>query len=175
MFSPLFCAIRGYFALAFWLELRTLPVAIFVRALSSFLDFLSMPVAVLTAQEQNRSHQHSWTALSARSWKRKKVRRDVQATLAKSGSPQTARPSLSWKSTADKHASEWLHSADIGLSPSKDQTKSQQRKWWQRGRRQSEEPTLNDSSKRSSVLPASLQQSLAVMFVTMRRAWEANL
>ena len=152
---------------------QNFAVAIFVR--SCLFPQLPQHAGGRPSQLKNRPKPSArWTALSARSWKkRESPPRDVQATLAKLGRSKTARPSISWKAQLTNSASGCT--ALTLDSPAKDQTWSKQRKWWQRGRRQSGRTNAQrqlEAEQRSASLPAAIPGG---MFVTMRRAWEANL
>ena len=130
-----------------------------------------MPVAVLTAQEQTEAISTLDSSLSS-ILEEKKVRRDVQATLAKLD-VQDCETFALMEGTADK-LREWLHSADIGLAregPDKVQAAKVVAAWEAAVGRTNTQRQL-EAEQRSAGLPAAIPGG---MFVTMRRAWEANL
>ena len=150
--SPLFHAIRGCFALALWLEPRTLPLQI-----SQLQPCFSMPAAVLTAQQTMpptpSTAQHSKKSKSADTHKL-----NVQdcETLTVEKFPES------------------LHSADIGLDrqgADNVQAAKVVAAWEAAVGRTNTQRQL-DAEQRTAGLPTAIPRG---MFVTMRRAWEANL
>ena len=135
-------------ALAFWLELRTLPLHS-ARA-SSISCLFSMPVAVLTAPEQTEAINTLDSSLST-ILQEKRVRRDVQAALAK------LEIQALMEGTIEKFR-EWLHSADIGLArvgPDKVQAAKVVAAWEAAVERTSTQRQL-DAEQRTAGLPAAI-------------------
>ena len=130
-----------------------------------------MPVAVMTAEEQNAAISQFESTLSA-ILEEKGVRRDVQATLANLGI-LTCETFAVMESTAENMRA-WLHSDDIGLSR-QGADKVQAAKVitaWESAVGRVNTQRQQDAEQRAAGLPAVIPGGV---FVTMRRAWEANM
>ena len=130
-----------------------------------------MLVAVMTAEEQNAAISQFESTLSA-ILEEKGVRRDVQATLARQ-EILTCETFVVMESTAENMRA-WLHSDDIGLSR-QGADKVQVAKVitaWESAVGRVTTQRQQDAEQRAAGLPAVIPGGV---FVTMRRAWEANM
>ena len=124
-----------------------------------------MPVAVMTAAEQNESNLGSIL-------EEKGVRRDVQAVIAQL-EILNCETFATMEGTSEKFR-EWLHSSDIGLERTgadKVQAAKVVCAWEAAVARTTAQRNL-EAEQKTAGLPAAIPGG---MFVTMRRAWESHL
>ena len=147
-----------------WLELQAFAILLSLRATAS------MPVPQLSEEQEAAAIAKLDSTLSA-IFEERKVRRDVQATLANLDITDCETFSLMEENSTALRA--WLHSDDVGLAahgPDKVAV-SKVLAAWEAAQERTKTQRTKHAEERSARLPATIPGGA---FIAMRRAWEES-